>query len=152
MTLSGGQKARISLARAVYQVLFISAPGIFFCLGNSMFASIQDKDIYLLDDPLAAVDTHVASHIFTHCIMGILKHKTRILCTHHWKYLHDADVIVVMEHGRVTCVGEPHEVLKEDTLIRKISDSGKWGNHSCPALSLFISMTSLVAQTLQTTL
>jgi ABC-type proline/glycine betaine transport system ATPase subunit len=74
--------------------------------------------------------------------MGVLKHKTRILCTHHWKYLHDADVIVVMEHGRVTCIGEPHEVLKEDTLIRKISDSGKWGNHSCPALSLFISMTS----------
>ncbi|CAB3994460.1 multidrug resistance-associated 7-like [Paramuricea clavata] len=101
VTLSGGQKARISLARAVY----------------------QEKEIYLLDDPLAAVDTHVASHIFTHCIMGVLKHKTRILCTHHWKYLHDADVIVVMEHGRVACVGSPHQVLKEETLIRKMSVS-----------------------------
>ena len=68
----------------------------------------------------------MASHIFTHCIMGILKHKTRILCTHHWKYLHAADVIVVMEHGRVTCTGAPHEVLKEDTLIKKISIGGRW--------------------------
>ena len=38
---------------------------------------IQDKEIYLLDDPLAAVDVHVAAHIFKHCIMGILKDKTR---------------------------------------------------------------------------
>lgn len=95
------------------------------CLTEALLIFIQDKEIYLLDDPLAAVDTHVASHIFTHCIMGVLKHKTRILCTHHWKYLHGADVIVVMEHGRIVCVGAPHEVLKEDTLIRKISTNGK---------------------------
>ena len=55
VTLSGGQKARIALARAVY----------------------QDKDIYLLDDPLAAVDAHVAQHLFQHCILGVLKRKTR---------------------------------------------------------------------------
>ena len=41
--------------------------------------------MYLLDDPLAAVDAHVASHIYTQCIMGLLKHKTRILCTHHYR-------------------------------------------------------------------
>ena len=60
VTLSGGQKARVSLARAV----------------------MQDKDIYLLDDPLSAVDTEVGSRIFFDCIMGILREKTRILVTH----------------------------------------------------------------------
>ena len=44
---------------------------------------VQDKAVYLLDDPLAAVDAHVASHLYTHCITGLLRHKTRILCTHH---------------------------------------------------------------------
>lgn len=83
------------------------------------FIPVQDKDIYLLDDPFAAVDTHVASHIFTHCIMGILKYKTRILCTHQRKYLHDADVIVVMEHGMVARIGSPRDVLKDHTSIMK---------------------------------
>uniref|UniRef100_A0A665UD07 ATP-binding cassette, sub-family C (CFTR/MRP), member 10 n=1 Tax=Echeneis naucrates TaxID=173247 RepID=A0A665UD07_ECHNA len=60
VTLSGGQKARLALARAVY----------------------MDKDIYLLDDPLAAVDTDVAEHLMQKCIMELLRGKTRILCTH----------------------------------------------------------------------
>ena len=60
VTLSGGQKSRVSLARAVY----------------------QNKDIYLLDDPLSAVDPKVASNIFFNCINGLLKDKTRVLVTH----------------------------------------------------------------------
>ena len=47
------------------------------------FEHDQDKSLYLLDDPLAAVDAHVASHLFSHCIMGLLRSKTRVLCTHH---------------------------------------------------------------------
>ena len=43
----------------------------------------QDKAVYLLDDPLAAVDAHVASHLYHHCINGLLRHKTRVLSTHH---------------------------------------------------------------------
>ncbi|KAK9745777.1 ABC transporter [Popillia japonica] len=80
MTLSGGQKARIALARAIY----------------------QDKQIYLLDDIISAVDANVARQIFQNCIMGILRHKTRILCTHHVRYLMYADSILVMENGTIT--------------------------------------------------
>ena len=60
--MSGGQKQRVSLARAVY----------------------NDADVYLLDDPLSAVDSHVGKHIFDNVIShnGVLKHKTRILVTH----------------------------------------------------------------------
>ena len=72
VTLSGGQKARLALARAVY----------------------QDKLVYLLDDPLAAVDAHVASHLFTHCITGLLKKKTVLLCTHRVQFLREADNII----------------------------------------------------------
>ena len=60
VNISGGQKARISLARAIY----------------------SDADIYLLDDPLSAVDPQVASDIFTHCIRGKLKNKAVVLVTH----------------------------------------------------------------------
>lgn len=64
-TLSGGQKARISLARAVY----------------------SDADIYLLDDPLSAVDPEVAAKIFKKCINGFLKDRCRILVTHQVQHL-----------------------------------------------------------------
>merc|ERR1711990_1395412 len=50
VTLSGGQKARVGLARAIY----------------------SDADIYLLDDPLAAVDSKVASRLYDTCINGYL--------------------------------------------------------------------------------
>uniref|UniRef100_A0A668AYE6 ATP binding cassette subfamily C member 4 (PEL blood group) n=1 Tax=Myripristis murdjan TaxID=586833 RepID=A0A668AYE6_9TELE len=73
--LSGGQKARVSLARAVY----------------------QDADIYLLDDPLSAVDAEVGRHLFEECICGLLKEKPRILVTHQLQYLKAADQIVVLK-------------------------------------------------------
>ncbi|CAG5133932.1 unnamed protein product [Candidula unifasciata] len=89
ITLSGGQRSRVALARAVY----------------------QDKSLYLLDDPLSAMDIHVAKHIYTHCIMGLLRSKTRVLCTHHVKFLKKADLVVVMEDGRITQSGLPRDVL-----------------------------------------
>ncbi|KAI1289206.1 ATP-binding cassette sub-family C member 4 [Halotydeus destructor] len=75
--LSGGQKARVTLARAIY----------------------RDADIYLLDDPLSAVDPAVANHIFQNCIKGILKTKTVILVTHQLQFLDKADDIILLDKG-----------------------------------------------------
>ncbi|KAE9414262.1 hypothetical protein Angca_002537 [Angiostrongylus cantonensis] len=82
INLSGGQKARVALARAIY----------------------QDRDVYLLDDPLSAVDAHVSKHIFTNVIgsEGLLKCKTRILVTHALSFLKDTDIVVVMRGGSIT--------------------------------------------------
>ncbi|XP_033843200.1 ATP-binding cassette sub-family C member 4-like isoform X1 [Periophthalmus magnuspinnatus] len=81
--LSGGQKARVSLARAVY----------------------QDADIYLLDDPLSAVDAEVGRYLFEECICGLLKKKPRILVTHQLQYLKAADQIVVLKEGHMVANG-----------------------------------------------
>uniref|UniRef100_A0A670YWM7 Multidrug resistance-associated protein 1 n=1 Tax=Pseudonaja textilis TaxID=8673 RepID=A0A670YWM7_PSETE len=92
VNLSGGQKQRVSLARAVY----------------------ADTDIYLLDDPLSAVDAHVGKHIFDKVIgpKGLLKHKTRILVTHGVSYLPLMDTIVVLSEGKISEMGSYQELLK----------------------------------------
>ena len=72
------------------------------CIEISIF---KDKNFYILDDPLAAVDAHVAKHLYNKCIMGILQNKTRILCTHHTKYLSEADQIIVMDNGHIANIG-----------------------------------------------
>uniref|UniRef100_A0A8C7FJ75 Multidrug resistance-associated protein 4 n=1 Tax=Oncorhynchus kisutch TaxID=8019 RepID=A0A8C7FJ75_ONCKI len=87
-TLSGGQKARVNLARAVY----------------------QDADIYLLDDPLSAVDAEVGRHLFEQCICGILKNKPRILVTHQLQYLQAANQILVLKEGHVVARGTYSEL------------------------------------------
>ncbi|XP_072165776.1 ATP-binding cassette sub-family C member 10-like [Diadema setosum] len=108
VTLSGGQKARVALARAVY----------------------QDKEIYLLDDPLAAVDVHVGRHIFSKCIMGLLRDKTRILCTHHTGYLAEADMVIVMEGCRIVNVGPPSSVLGHSQFATHLQYSESVGKTS----------------------
>lgn len=65
----------------------------------------QDKDIYLLDDPLSAVDVHVARHLFSHCISGVLKYKTRLLCTHQIQFMEQADYIILMDNGQILRAG-----------------------------------------------
>lgn len=76
VSLSGGQRARINLARAVY----------------------AESDIYLFDDPLSAVDTHVGKHLFEKCIKQYLRHKTRILVTHQRQFMKQADLIVILNN------------------------------------------------------
>ncbi|KAG5833705.1 hypothetical protein ANANG_G00278690 [Anguilla anguilla] len=89
-TLSGGQKARVNLARAVY----------------------QDADIYLLDDPLSAVDAEVGKHLFEQCICGLLRKKPRILVTHQLQYLKAADQILVLKEGHMVARGTYSELQR----------------------------------------
>ncbi|KAM3862958.1 ATP-binding cassette sub-family C member 2 [Diretmus argenteus] len=91
INLSGGQKQRVSLARAAY----------------------SQADIYLLDDPLSAVDSHVGNHLFDKVIgpNGLLKHKTRILVTHGVSFLPYVDEIVVLVDGVVSEVGSYQSLL-----------------------------------------
>lgn len=79
VTLSGGQKQRVSIARAVY----------------------ADADIYIMDDPLSAVDSHVSSALFEKVLQGELRSKTRILVTNALQFLGNADQVVVMDQGRI---------------------------------------------------
>ncbi|KAJ7370410.1 hypothetical protein OS493_032300 [Desmophyllum pertusum] len=90
-TLSGGQKARVGLARAMY----------------------SDADIYLLDDPLSAVDTKVGRKLFDSCIVGHLSGRIRLLVTHRLQHLKDLDHIVVMENGSINHQGVYKELTEQ---------------------------------------
>nr|CAH7718231.1 unnamed protein product [Callosobruchus chinensis] len=92
VSLSGGQRARINLARAVY----------------------SEADIYLFDDPLSAVDPHVAKHLFRKCISRYLKEKTRVLVTHQVQFLREADVIIVINNGRIEKMGTFAELSENE--------------------------------------
>uniref|UniRef100_A0A3Q1G7M3 ATP-binding cassette, sub-family C (CFTR/MRP), member 12 n=1 Tax=Acanthochromis polyacanthus TaxID=80966 RepID=A0A3Q1G7M3_9TELE len=89
LNLSGGQKQRISLARAVY----------------------SNKDIFLLDDPLSAVDAHVGKHIFEECIKKELQGKSIILVTHQLQYLEFCDDILVLEDGEILEAGNHEDLM-----------------------------------------
>ncbi|XP_014802622.1 PREDICTED: multidrug resistance-associated protein 1-like, partial [Calidris pugnax] len=93
VNISGGQKQRVSLARAVY----------------------SNADLYLLDDPLSAVDVHVGKHLFEKLIgpSGLLKSKTRILVTHNLNLLPHTDLIIVMEEGRISQMGTYQELISK---------------------------------------
>ncbi|WWD05496.1 hypothetical protein V865_003573 [Kwoniella europaea PYCC6329] len=107
VSLSGGQKARISLARAVY----------------------ARADIYLLDDPLAAVDSHVGRHIFDKVIgpNGLLKGKARILCTNAVTFLPQADQIIMLRRGIILERGHYDEAMNNPSseLYKLITGLGK---------------------------
>ncbi|XP_070326119.1 ATP-binding cassette sub-family C member 2 isoform X2 [Odocoileus virginianus] len=99
INLSGGQKQRISLARATY----------------------QNSDIYILDDPLSAVDAHVGKHIFNKVLgpNGLLKSKTRILVTHSIHFLPQVDEIVVVGNGTILEKGSYSTLLANKGLFAK---------------------------------
>uniref|UniRef100_A0A6P7GCD8 Multidrug resistance-associated protein 4-like n=1 Tax=Diabrotica virgifera virgifera TaxID=50390 RepID=A0A6P7GCD8_DIAVI len=91
-SLSGGQKARINLARAVY----------------------TEADIYLFDDPLSAVDTKVGKHLFDECITKYLNGKTRILVTHQLQYMKKSDLIVIINNGKIDKVAKFHDLTEHE--------------------------------------
>ncbi|KAG6461030.1 hypothetical protein O3G_MSEX012378 [Manduca sexta] len=98
VSLSGGQRARINLARAIY----------------------READIYLLDDPLSAVDANVGRQLFDGCIRGYLKDRTCILVTHQVHYVKAADVIVVLNEGRIENIGTYNELIESGKEFSKL--------------------------------
>ena len=92
--LSGGQQARVSLARAVY----------------------ADADLYLLDDPLSAVDFKVGQHIFKTCINDLLGEKIRVLTSHQENHMKEADQVIVLYKGHVLEKGSFIELQEKGIL------------------------------------
>jgi len=90
VNLSGGQKARINLARVAY----------------------NNSEIALIDDPLSAVDSHVAKHILQNCLLaGPLSEKTRVLVTHQLYVLPYVDEVIFVEEGKITERGTYRDLL-----------------------------------------
>ncbi|XP_057653031.1 ATP-binding cassette subfamily C member 4-like isoform X6 [Diorhabda carinulata] len=109
VSLSGGQRAKIHLARAVY----------------------KQADIYLLDDPLSAVDARVGKLLFEECILKYLKGKTRILVTRQLEHLKAADFVVVLNEGKIEATGTFRELCKSkidftEMLVKKNAKSEKY--------------------------
>lgn len=102
-SLSGGQKARINLARAVY----------------------RDADMYFLDDPLSAVDAHVGRHLFDECVKQYLKKKAVILVTHQLQYLQSANQIIIMEHGNINAIGTYDELSRSGLDFAKLLNNAE---------------------------
>lgn len=92
VSLSGGQKARVNLARALY----------------------HDADIYILDDPLSAVDAPVARDIFREAIQTFLKGKTVILATHQLQFLKQADKVLVLSRDSDNVYGTLDQVCESE--------------------------------------
>jgi len=110
INLSGGQKQRVSLARAVY----------------------FNADIYLLDDPLSAVDAHVGKHIFDNVVgpRGMLRNKTRLLVTHGIHFLPQVDQIIVIKEGRISECGTYSELLANSGAFAEFLQTYASENHS----------------------
>ncbi|KAI6196585.1 Multidrug resistance protein mrp-7 [Aphelenchoides besseyi] len=102
INLSGGQKARVSFGPC---------------------------DLYLFDDPLSAVDSHVGKHIFDKVIgpKGILRNKTRILVTHGVTFLPDVDLIVHIDDGRILEMGSYAELMMKNNKFAKLITEAEFG-------------------------
>lgn len=121
VNLSGGQKARISLARAVY----------------------SDAEIYLLDDPLSAVDTKVAKNLFRNVIRGILREKTVILATHQVHFAKEAEKIVVLEDGKIKAQGNLREIILQNEALLEIFITAKKRKAARPSAGKALSIENI---------
>jgi ATP-binding cassette subfamily C (CFTR/MRP) protein 1 len=107
INLSGGQKARVSLARVCY----------------------AEAPLVMLDDPLAAVDAHVGRSLVQDCIMGFLRGRTRLLVTNALHVLPEADLIVVMRDGHVAEQGSFSQLREANgELAQMMHAYGQSGN------------------------
>ncbi|KAL2016707.1 hypothetical protein VTK56DRAFT_3170 [Thermocarpiscus australiensis] len=101
ITISGGQKQRLNIARAIY----------------------FDADIILMDDPLSAVDAHVGRHIFDNAILGLLKDKCRILATHQLWVLSRCDRIIWMDEGKIRAIDTFDNLMKNSEEFQQLMES-----------------------------
>jgi ABC-type multidrug transport system fused ATPase/permease subunit len=113
ITVSGGQKQRLNIARAIY----------------------FDADIIIMDDPLSAVDAHVGRHILDNAICGLLANKCRILATHQLWVLNRCDRIVWMEDGHIQAVDTYDNLIANHPDFQKlmantaVEDEKETGDH-----------------------
>jgi len=107
ITVSGGQKQRLNIARAIY----------------------FNADIVLMDDPLSAVDAHVGKRLFDKAICGLLKGKCRILATHQLHVLDKVDRVLWMEEGKIQAIGTYNELMQNSpgfaAMMREIAQESK---------------------------
>ncbi|TKY71949.1 ABC transporter C family member 2 [Spatholobus suberectus] len=101
VNISGGQKQRVSMARAVY----------------------SNSDVYIFDDPLSALDAHVARQVFDKCIKGELRGKTRVLVTNQLHFLSQVDRIILIHEGMVKEEGTFEELSNQGPLFQKLMEN-----------------------------
>lgn len=101
ITISGGQKQRLNIARAIY----------------------FDADVILMDDPLSAVDAHVGRHIFDNAILGLLRDKCRILATHQLWVLNRCDRIIWMDQGKIQAFDTFDNLMRDHVAFRQLLES-----------------------------
>lgn len=108
MNLSGGQQARINLARAIY----------------------KESDIYLLDDSLTALDPQVQDDIFKECIVKFLAKKTVVLVTQTAHHIEEADTMIILSNGNIKYYDKPQRVLlpQVSTVVMPNSEDVVEGN------------------------
>ena len=90
-SLSGGQRQRLSIARAL----------------------VKDPEILILDDSLSAVDALTEANIIDK-LRETRSGKTNIIVAHRFSAIAKADKIVVMEEGRISCIGSHNELINYD--------------------------------------
>jgi len=96
INLSGGQKARVALARAIY----------------------KRPDVLIMDDPISALDANVRKQIFDQVFTGLMKDKTRILVTHAVDFIHLADHVIIMKEGRIQAQGSYDSMVNHPYLVQ----------------------------------
>lgn len=101
VNISGGQKQRVSMARAVY----------------------SNSDVYIFDDPLSALDAHVARQVFEKCIKEELRGKTRVLVTNQLHFLSQVDRIVLVHEGTVKEEGSFEYLSNNGLLFQKLMEN-----------------------------
>ena len=114
INISGGQKARLSLARAVY----------------------SDRDVVLMDDPISALDATVRKKIFENCLTKHLGGKTRILVTHALDFLHLVDRIIVMKEGKIAFNGNFEEFRDSPYHVENLPSLDRSGSSGPPSEEL----------------